>query len=104
MKFVQVTKADKRNTAMSKKWQWRNVNKFGFQFCHLWPIRTNSNTALIFSKGAIFATKCLFFLQKNTDIIKIKGVFVLNTTFSKTTYECILTNKISSFWHHSNKF
>ena len=39
----------------------------------------------------------LIFFQKNADIIKIKGVFVLKSIFSETKYVCVLTYQISSF-------
>ena len=43
----------------------------------------------------LFLPKNADFLQKNTDIIKIKGV--LKDVFPKTTYVCVLTYQISSF-------
>ena len=38
-----------------------------------------------------FAKKTVIFLQKNTDISKIKSALVLKGLFSKTTYVCVLT-------------
>ena len=46
----------------------------------------------------------VIFLQKNADISKIKGILVLESILSKTTYVCVLTYQISSFWHNSNEF
>ena len=40
------------------------------------------------SKGTIFAKKMPFFLQKNADINKIKGVLVLKRMYFETTYAC----------------
>ena len=43
-------------------------------------------------------------LQKNADISKIQGALVLKVVFSETTYGCLLTCQIRSFWHNSYEF
>ena len=40
----------------------------------------------------------------NPDISKTKGVLVLKSIFSDTTYVCVITYQISSFYYNSNKF
>ena len=46
----------------------------------------------------------LFFCKKNADISKIKGGLVPKVIFSETTYKCVLTCQIASFYHISNEF
>ena len=52
----------------------------------------------------LFWLKNADFLQKNADIIKIKGALVLKGVFSEIEYECLLSLQISIFQHNSNKF
>ena len=44
------------------------------------------------------------FLQKYTDISKIKRTLVLKGIFSKTSYVFVITYQITSFQHNSNEF
>ena len=60
-----------------------------------------SYTALIL---LLWVKVMVIFLQKNANISKIKGILVLESILSKTTYVCVLTYQISSFWHNSNEF
>ena len=48
----------------------------------------HSSHTIALSKGAILPENA-HFLQKNTDISKIKGILVLKGTFSETTYVCV---------------
>ena len=65
-----------------------------------------SNTALMLLLWVkvLFLPKNGDFLPKNTDISKIKRILALKSKLSKTTYVCVLTYQISSFWHNSNEF
>ena len=58
-----------------------------------------SNTVLILLLWVkvLFLPKNADILQTNADIIKIKGVLVLKSTFSETDYVCVVTNQIPSF-------
>ena len=56
-----------------------------------------------FEQRYYFGQKIVFFLQKDTEISKIKRALVMKGTFSETTYVCVLTYQISSFQHISNK-
>ena len=51
------------------------------------------------SKGTIFDI-----CQKNADISKVKGVLVLKGIVSETTYMCVFTCQVSSFYQIPNKF
>ena len=129
-----VTKLDKRNTTMSNKvdddvmlancditvfFSISNLQPSGSWIPDAWSIKLiliNSNllsyktwkqnqkisyTALIL---LLWVKVMVIFLQKNTDIGKIKGILVLESILSKTTYVCVLTYQISSFWYNSNEF
>ena len=72
-----------------------------------WEKRTkkkHSSHTIVLNKGIIFDKKWWFFCKKNADISKNKGVLVLKDIFSKTTYVCVLTSQISSFYHKYNEF
>ena len=87
MKLGPVTKLDKRNTATSKNLTMTLCRKIVtslsfFRFLANLEQQEISNTGLIL----LLCVKVLFltknpFLQRNADISKIKGVFVLKSKF-----------------------
>ena len=73
--------------------------KLTFSFIVIFYVTKISNTTLILLLWVkvLFLPKNSDFLQKNADISKIKGVWVLKGIFSETTYVCVLTYQTSSF-------
>ena len=65
---------------------------------------SNTSLTLVYWKKISFFSKKLGFLQSNIDISKIKIYLVVRKgILSETTYVCVLTCQIASFWHNSNE-
>ena len=61
-----------------------------------WKISNTALTPLLWV-NVLFWPKNADFLQKNSDISKIKEALVLKVIFSETTYQCVFLCQISSF-------
>ena len=61
-----------------------------------------SSCTIALSNGTVFAKNMLTFCENNDG--KIEGVLVVKGIFSETTFVCVHTYQISSFWRNSNEF